>query len=121
MTDTRPAVRFIDYMSSDSLDFTNIIGPYENASARNRDLARIENLALGAPEYNGGQQFASATMADAVGEIGWSLRVVEPAQVTEVTTQRSFHAAFFGYEEETDEDAQVDPHEPHADQIALFR
>ncbi|GIM88820.1 hypothetical protein [Paractinoplanes toevensis] len=119
MSDTRPAIRLIDYMSSDSLDFTNIIGPYGSVEARNRELVRLELLPLGAPEFYGGQQYAPATMADAVGELCWSLRIGNPAEVAKATTQRGVHHALHGWDDE-DEDAEPDPYEPHPDQIGLF-
>jgi hypothetical protein len=121
MTDTRPAIRLIDYMSSDSLDFTNIIGPYETAEARNTDLRRLGALPLGRPEYRGGQQYTTATMAEAVGELGWSLRVAAPEQMAKATTQYGVHCALHGFDEEEDDEQELDPREPHPDQIALFR
>jgi hypothetical protein len=122
MTDLRPAIRLVDYMASDSLDFTNIIGPYETREARNADLTRLASLPLGRPEYRGGQQYVPATMADAVGELGWSLRVVTPEQMATATTQYGAHCALHGFDEEYDEDEDEapDPYEPSPDQIGLF-
>ena len=128
MTDTRPAIRWINYMSGrEDMERTNIIGPYETVAARNADLARLENLPLGNRAYNGGQLFFPATMAEAVGEPVWELLVVEPAQVAKVHNQRAFHAAFSGYDDEPEEgdddwvEPTVDPYELHPDQTALFR
>jgi hypothetical protein len=120
MTDTRPAIRLVDYMSSDSLDFANIIGPYGTVQARNAALNRLASLPLGRPEYHGGQQYKTATMADAVGEPGWSLRVVTPEQMAKATTQYGAHCALHGFDEEDDEEPAPDPHEPHPDQISIY-
>ncbi len=118
--DARPAIRMIDYMSSDSLDFTNIIGPYESVEARNTDLTRLASLPLGRPEYHGGQQYTTATMAEAVGELHWSLRVATPEQMAKASTQYGAHCALHGFDEE-DADPRAGSEEPHPDQTPLFR
>lgn len=103
MSDARPAIRWINYMGdSEAMAAVNLIGPYADVAARNRDLRRLENLPLGATEYNGGREFTTATMSEAAERYA-----VQPERVANVTTQRGFHAAFFGYREETDEDETV--------------
>ncbi len=124
MTDTRPAIRLIDYMSSDSLDFTNIIGPYPTIQARNADLYRLASLPLGRPEYYGGQQYETATMAEAVGELHWTLRVATPEQMAAATTQYGAHCALLGFDEEDDEEDDKESGAgadgPHPDQFSIF-
>lgn len=116
--DRRPAIRFIDYMGGrEEMEAVCIVGPYADAETRNRDLRRLESLPLGAPEFNGGVQFFPATMAEAVGDRGWSLFVVEPARVAGAATVRGFFAAFGGYEED---DELAEPEDDiHPDQAAL--
>ncbi len=112
-----PAIRFINYMCDrEEMEAVHIIGPYASAADRNRDLQRLENLPLGAPEYNGGVEFFAATMAEAVGEPGWSLHVAEPGKVAASTTVRGFFADFNGWPDE-DDDEPVD--DIHPDQIAM--
>jgi hypothetical protein len=113
-----PAIRFTDYMGGyEEMNAVNLIGPYPTVADRNADLDRLRTLPLGGSEFTGGHTFDPATMADARGEPGWDLHVVDPARVARVSTQRDFHEAFYGY----DTAAPADPHEPHSDQAALFR
>lgn len=128
MTDTRPAIRWINYMSGrEEMERTNLIGPFATISDRNRELARLESLPLGSRAYNGGQQYFHATMAEAVGQRVWDYEVVEPTQVAKATTQRGFHAAFSGYDDEPEEGDEdyvapvVNPYELHPDQIGLWK
>ncbi len=116
---TAPAIRFHNFMGdSEDMNACNLVGPYPDVDARNADLRRLRSLPLGGPEFSGGQQYEAATMGDARGEPGWGLRIVDPARVAGVVSQRGFHAAFGGYD---DVDAPTDPHEPHPDQAALFQ
>jgi hypothetical protein len=128
VADTRPAIRWINYMSGrEEMERTNLIGPFDSIDDRNRELARLEALPLGNRAYNGGQRFFHATMAEAVGQRVWDYEVVEPAQVAQATTQRGFHAAFADYEDEPEDGDDdwvapvADPYEMHPDQTALFR
>lgn len=119
--DQRPAIRFINYMSGrEECEAVHIVGPYGSAEARNRDLQRLECLPLGASEYHGGVELFAATMAEAVGELGWSLYVAEPAKVAGSTTIRGFFANFSGYPEEDDDDTVDTEDDIHPDQIALL-
>jgi hypothetical protein len=118
-TKSMPAIRFVDYMSGrEEMEAVHIIGPYEDAEARNRDLHRLETLPLGAPEFNGGVEFFAATMAEAVGERNWSLFIVESTKVAAANTVKGFFAAFHGYAEEDDNAEFVD--DVHPDQTALI-
>ncbi len=86
-------ISFENFMGDrDDLDEVNLIGPFEDAAARARELARLSGLPLGVPELNGGYRFS----ADRVTAAGAD-RVVEPATVAGATTIHEFFAAFFGW------------------------
>ena len=127
MNDTRPTIRWINYMGDrEDMERVHLIGPYSSREARNADLHRLANLPLGDRRFHGGQTFHTATMAEAVGQRVWDYEIVEPTQVATATSQRRFHALYSGYDpapEPGDDDwvePAVDPYEPHPDQIPLF-
>jgi hypothetical protein len=99
-----PAIQWENFMSGrEEMEARHIVGPYPSIAARDADLARIRALPLGAPEYNGGALFYAGTMADAVGEPGWTLYVATPEQVARARTLRGFFALFHRDEEEVEE------------------
>lgn len=104
-------IRFEDFMGdNDDLAEVNLIGPFPDARTRTRELARLDALPLGRPEFNGGYLFH----ADTDTPIGAD-RVVEPATVASAATVVEFFHRFFGWPDEpTDEAAEV-----HPDQAAL--
>lgn len=106
VTDSRPAIRWINYMSGrDRMEAVNLIGPYDNTAARDTDLYRLENLPLGAPEYHGGQEFMAVTYRE--GDT-WYDELVSPAQVAHATTVRGFHNVYDGYAEDDDDGLNPD-------------
>lgn len=128
MTDTRPAIRWDNFMGDrEDYERIHLIGPYESTEARNRDLHRLAALPLGDRRFRGGQLFREATMAEAVGQKRWDHEIVPPEQVAAATNMRRFHALYGGHDPEPeagDDDwtePAADPHEPHPDQTALFR
>lgn len=103
-------IRFENFMGDrDDHAEVNLIGPFPDAGARARELARLEALPLGASEFNGGYLFHADTDSPAGAD-----RVVEPATVAAATTIRESFAAFFGYEDDDQDDDEV-----HPDQAAL--
>ncbi len=118
--DGRPAIRFVNYMGDrEEMEAVHVVGPFDSVEARNAELQRLAGLPLGAPEYNGGVEFFPATMAEAVGERGWSLHVVDAQQVADAASIRGFFAAFHGDDEEDDDRVDVED-DIHPDQAALF-
>lgn len=94
MSTSDAAIKLIDYMGDyDDYHQVNIVGPYGSAADRDADLTRLQQLPLGAPEYNGGYQFLPATMDAAVGDAV----VVVPEQVARAGTVEAFFDAFHGW------------------------
>ncbi len=111
MTYNAAYIRFEDFMGDqDDLDEVNLIGPFPDPASRARELARLDALPLGAPQFNGGYRFfADRTTADGA---DW---VVEPAIVAGATTVKEFFDAFFGWQSDDGDDA----FDVHPDQVAI--
>lgn len=112
------AIRFVNYMGDyDDLHEKNLIGPFPDAATLRKELRRLSRLPLGGPELNGGYEFEGAKMD----KPRWGVNVVAPEQVAKAETVKQFFAAYWGYDEET-EDEEAEPDEPpvHPDQGALF-
>jgi hypothetical protein len=99
-------LRFENFMGDfDDLAEVNLIGPYPDQSARARELARLDGLPLGGPEYNGGYRFH---LHDDITD--GAVRVVAPGDVAAADTINAFFDAFFGWpgEHETEDDIHPD-------------
>lgn len=104
-------ILFEDFMGDlDDLAEVNLIGPFPDDGARIRELARLDALPLGAPEFNGGYRFHLA---------GYRPRevdcMVSPDVVAGATTIREFFHLFHGLPEEVTETEN----DIHPDQAAL--
>lgn len=113
-----PAIRYVDFGGDyDTYFEIKVIGPYPDASARDRDLRRLESLPLGDPELNGIAQF----YADRLGSVQAD-EVVEPERISRSETLRQFLAHWDGSSEADywEDDVPADPYEVHPDRIGLF-
>ncbi len=104
-------IRFEDFMGDhDDLAEVNLIGPFPDAAARAREMARLDALPLGGSEFNGGYLFhADRNHPDG------AARVVEPAVVAGAATIREFFDRFFGLPDVPKEDTD----NIHPDQLTL--
>lgn len=98
-------VQFINFMGDeDDYEETNLIGPFTGPRAQAYTLARLANLPLGRPEYNGGYQFLTWNRPSPP-----AARVVPPAVVASATTIRAFFTAFFDFPDGAEDTTQIHP------------
>lgn len=106
-----PAIRYVDF-GGDYDDYfeINVIGPYPDRTARDRDLARLRNL----PGEDGYAQF----FPDRLGSIRAD-KVVDPARIAAATTMVGFFAGWTGCTEAEWLGADPEGDDIHPDQAAL--
>ncbi len=96
-------IKFQDFMGDrEDSERVNLIGPFPDAAARTRGLARLRALPLGSANYNGGYIFDIAT------EENRADRVVSPTLVSCATTVQDFYDLFY------------DRRKPDADSVQQF-
>lgn len=84
-------IQFINFMGDrEEYEETNLIGPFTGPRAQAYTLARLANLPLGRPEFNGGYQFLTWNKPPPAGA-----RVVHPVVVASAATIKAFFTAFF--------------------------